>query len=266
MTWWQALFLGILQGVTEFLPISSSGHLVIVPWLLGWPSASLVFDTLVHWGTLGAVLLYFRRDILFYLNAGWQSLRERSLEVPGARVAWAIAVGTVPGVLAGAFLEDLFEQLFQSPQAAGGFLLVTAFLLTVSERLGRRIRSLESIHLTDGWLIGMAQALAITPGISRSGATIAAGLMRGLEREAAARYSFLLGIPLIFGAGLLQVAQLLAGVEQAEPPGFLLLGFTAAFLSGLMAIHGLLQFVRRYPLYGFAVYCVLLAAVVLIVG
>ncbi len=266
MSWWQALVLGVLQGVTEFLPISSSGHLVIVPWLLGWTNASLVFDTLVHWGTLGAVVLYFRQEVSFYLRAALHSLRSRSLNVPGARVAWAIAVGTIPGVLAGMLLEAQFEQLFQSPRAVGGFLLVTAFLLTMSERMGRRVRPLESVQLRDGWIVGLAQALAITPGISRSGATIAAGLLRGLEREAAARYSFLLGIPLIFGAGLLQVAQLMTGVEQAEPATFLLTGFVAAFVSGLAAIHALLRFVRRYPLYGFAVYCFLLGTMVLVVG
>lgn len=265
MTVWQALLLGVLQGLTEFLPVSSSGHLVIVPALLGWSNASLVFDALVHWATLLAVLAYFWRDVWFYLRAGWASLWRRSLDVPGARVAWAIAVGSVPAALAGALLENTFETLFHSPRAAAGFLLVTAGLLFASERLGRRVRSMESITLADGLIVGLAQALAITPGISRSGATIAAGLVRGLEREAATRYSFLLGLPVIFGAGLLQVGQLLAGMTQAEPAGTLAVGFLAALVSGFLAIHGLLRFVRRHRLDVFALYCALAGLLALLV-
>lgn len=266
MTWWQALFLGILQGVTEFLPVSSSGHLVLVPWLLGWSAGSIVFDALVHWGTLAAVLVYFWQDVWFYVRAAWLSLWRRTLDVPGARVAWAIAVGTVPGVLAGALLEGVFESFFNAPRLVGMFLLVTATLLWASEWVGRRIRSMDSVGLWDGLLIGTAQALAIAPGISRSGATIAAGLVRGLEREAATRYSFLLGIPIILGAGLLQLGQLIAGVERAEPVPLLLIGFFTAFVSGLAAIHGLLRFVRRRPLYAFAVYCAALGLLVILLA
>ena len=260
----QAIVLGVLQGLTEFLPVSSSGHLVIVPWLLGWPTGSLVFDTMVHWGTLLAVFIYFRHEFVFYIRAALQSIRLRSLNVPGARVAWAIASGTIPGAMAGVLLEEQFEALFNAPRMAAGFLLVTAFLLVVSERIGRRTRSIEKVTLSDGLLIGFAQAFAITPGISRSGATIAAGLTRGLERDAAARYSFLLGTPLIFGAGLMQLKEVIRGTGASEPGMILALGFVAAAISGYLAIHSLLRFVRGHSLYPFAVYCAVFGLAVLL--
>ncbi len=260
----QALVMGLLQGLTEFLPVSSSGHLVIVPWLLGWPAASLTFDTMVHWGTLLAVLLYFWREVIYYIRAALLSLVRRSLDVPGARVAWAIAVGTIPGALAGALLEKQFEALFHSPRAAAGFLLVTALLLVASELIGRRVRALDSVGLLDGLLIGVGQAIAITPGISRSGATIATGLARGLERDAAARFSFLLGIPIIFGAGLLQLKDVLDATGAHEPIALLALGFLAAAVSGYLAIHSLLRYVRQHSLYLFAAYCALFGLAVLV--
>ncbi len=263
MTPFQALFLGILQGLTEFLPVSSSGHLVIVPWLLGWDQASLTFDTMVHWGTLLAVVIYFRQDILLYIRAAWKSLRQRSLDVPHARVAWAIAVGSIPAALAGLLLQDTFEALFHAPRKAAGFLLVTALLLVVSELIGRRSRPLEDVGLVDGLLIGVGQALAITPGISRSGSTIATALTRGLRREAATRFSFLLGLPIIFGAGLVQIKDVVAG-STPEPTGVLMVGFFAAAISGYAAIHYLLQFVRHHSLYVFAVYCALVGGGVLL--
>lgn len=265
MTPFQALFLGVLQGLTEFLPVSSSGHLVIVPWLLGWSQASLTFDTMVHWGTLLAVVIYFRREIVLYVRAAWESLRRRSLDVPHARVAWAIAVGSIPAALAGLLLESTFEALFQAPRKAAAFLLVTAALLVVSELIGRRTRGLESVGLLDGFLIGVGQALAITPGISRSGATIATGLARGLERDAAARFSFLLGLPIIFGAGLMQLKDVAAG-STPESTFTLAVGFLAAAISGYLAIHTLLRFVRRHSLYVFAVYCAVVGALVLLLA
>ncbi len=263
MTPFQALFLGILQGLTEFLPVSSSGHLVIVPWLLGWDQASLTFDTMVHWGTLLAVVIYFRQDILLYVRSAWESIRRRSLDVPHARVAWAIAVGSIPAALAGLLLQDTFENLFHAPRKAAAFLLVTAVLLIVSELIGRRTRALEEVGLVDGFLIGVGQALAITPGISRSGATIATGLARGLERDAAARFSFLLGLPIIFGAGLMQLKDIAVG-SAPESTGILAMGFLAAAISGYLAIHSLLRFVRNHSLYVFALYCAALGGLVLL--
>ena len=263
----RALFLGLLQGATEFLPVSSSGHLVLVPWLLGWPIPSLAFDAMVHWGTLVAVIAYFWRDWLALLRGAWAGLRARSLNDPAARLFLLLIVGTIPAALAGALLEDFFEGMFARPDAAAGFLLLTAALLTLAE-LGwaRRssapnpgaLRALPALSWADALVVGLAQAVAILPGVSRSGATIAAGLGRGLEREAAARFSFLLSAPIILGAGAMQLWQLARAGTLAEEAPLLAAGFLTALVSGFAAIHFLLNYVRRRPLYPFALYCILL--------
>jgi len=263
----RALFLGLLQGATEFLPVSSSGHLVLIPWLLGWPIPSLAFDAMVHWGTLVAVIVYFWRDWLALLRGAWAGLRARSLNDPAARLFLLLIVGTIPAALAGALLEDFFEGMFARPDAAAGFLLLTAALLTLAE-LGwaRRssapnpgaLRALPALSWADALVVGLAQAVAILPGVSRSGATIAAGLGRGLEREAAARFSFLLSAPIILGAGAMQLWQLARAGTLAEEAPLLAAGFLTALVSGFAAIHFLLNYVRRRPLYPFALYCILL--------
>jgi hypothetical protein len=163
----QALVLGIVQGATEFIPISSSGHLVLVPWLLNWPEPGLVFDTIVHWGTLVAVLAVFWRDILALVRAWTRSLVERNLDQMEAHLAWLIIVGTLPAALMGFFLEGFFESLFSSPGRVATLLLVTGAILALSERLGKRQRSLDDLDWLDSLLIGLAQGLAIAPGISR---------------------------------------------------------------------------------------------------
>ena len=261
----QALVLGIVQGATEFAPISSSGHLVLVPWLLDWPEPGLVFDTIVHWGTLLAILAVFWRDIVALATAWARSLVERSLEPTEARLAWLIIVGTLPAALMGFLCQDFFESLFSSPGWVAALLLVTGGILALSERLGKRRRSLDDLGWLDSVLIGLAQGLAIAPGISRSGATIAAGLLRGVKREAAARYSFLLATPIIFGAGLLQLTELFqAGAVGAQLPS-LIVGFLAAAISGYLCIKLLLAYLQRGRLYVFAAYCWLAGGVSLII-
>jgi undecaprenyl-diphosphatase len=251
----QALVLGIVQGATEFIPISSSGHLVLVPWLLDWPEPGLVFDTIVHWGTLVAVLAVFWRDIVALARAWVRSLVERNLDQTEAKLAWLIIVGTIPAALIGFFLEDFFESLFSSPGRVAALLLVTGTILALSEWLGKRQRSLGDLSWLDSVLIGLAQGLAIAPGISRSGATMATGLLRGVKREAAARYSFLLATPIIFGAGLLQLVELFqAGAVGAQLPP-LIIGFVAAAISGYLCIKFLLTYLQRGKLYVFAIYC-----------
>jgi len=261
----QALILGIVQGATEFIPVSSSGHLVLVPWLLNWPEPGLVFDTIVHWGTLLAILAIFWRDIAGLARAWAGSLADRNLNSTEAKLAWLIIVGTLPAALMGFFLEDFFESLFSSPGWVAALLLVTGTLLALSERLGRRQRSLGDLNWLDSVLIGLGQGLAIAPGISRSGATIATGLLRGVKREAAARYSFLLATPIILGAGLLQLIQLFqveADGAQWQP---LVVGFLAAAISGYLCIRFLLAYLQRGKLYVFAAYCWLAGIVSLIV-
>lgn len=262
----QALILGMVQGVTEFLPISSSGHLVLVPWLLGWEDPGLAFDTFLHLGTLVAVLAYFRHD-LWSLALAWAgSLRERSLGNPQARIAWLIIWGTLPAVVMGLTLESLFERLFAAPVWVSILLLVTGLLLFLGERVQKSESRMESLTWFDGLLVGLAQGVAIAPGVSRSGATISAGLWRGLRREEAARFSFLLATPAILGANLLQLWDLakLSGAEQGAST--LLLGFLAAAISGYLAIRFLLGFLKRRSLHPFSIYCFFLGTLTLLLA
>ena len=291
----QAVFLGILQGATEFLPVSSSGHLVLVPWLLDWPAPGLAFDAVVHWGTALAVVAYFWRDWVDLVVAAFRSLSRLALRrlraappggqlwegkgasdaeitadpSPGsdeARLAWFILLGTVPAALIGWLLEDFFEGMFARPAAAAAFLLVTAALLAASERLGRRERDLDTLTWLDALLVGLAQALAIFPGISRSGATIAAGLGRGLRREPAARFSFLLATPVILGAGLLKVVDLARVGGLAAQALTLAVGFLSAGVVGFGCIHLLLRYLQRRRLYPFAIYCAAVGIACLLVA
>ncbi len=263
MSLWQAILLGILQGMTEFLPVSSSGHLVIVPHLLGWPDPGLTLNTILHLGTLVAIVAYFWSDLWRLAKAALRSLRLRLLDDPDARLAWAIVVATLPGAVIGYLLEDRFEQLFGMPKAAAGFLLVTAALLLISEYFGKREMPLTVLSWWHALLIGLAQAVAIVPGLSRSGATIATGLLLGYRREEAARFSFLLAVPIILGSGLYQLLKVFqAGLEVAHFQ-VLGVGFLAAAMTGYLAIAGLLVLVRRRSLWIFAVYCAALGILVL---
>lgn len=266
-----AFFLGILQGATEFLPVSSSGHLVLVPWLLDWGSPGLAFGVVVHWGTALAIVVYFWRDWLSLIQAAFRSLYRRSFADPDARLFWFVVLGTIPAVPIGWKLEDFFEMLFARPVAAAGFLLVTAALLAASERMQplvacRRERELDELTWLDALIIGLAQALAIFPGISRSGATIAAGLARGLRRGSAARFSFLLATPIILGAGLLELLDLAQVGELTAQVPALVVGFLSAGAVGFGCIHFLMRYLRRRRLYPFAVYCIVVAAVCLFVA
>ncbi len=262
MTFIQALLLGILQGATEFLPVSSSGHLVIVPHLLGWPDPGLALDTLLHLGTLAAVLLYFRRDLWRLALAVWDSLRRRAMATPEARLAWLLVLATIPGAVLGFLFEDQLEQLFGMPRAAAAFLLVTAAVLALSELLSRRSRTLEVLTFRDALLIGLAQTMAIIPGLSRSGSTIAAGSLLGYQREDATRFSFLLAIPIVLGGGLYQLLKLTTG-GVAGLGWNALVGMLAAALTGYAAIAALLSLVRRHALWPFVAYLVLFGLLVL---
>ena len=277
MTWYQALILGMVQGASEFLPISSSAHLVLVPWLLGWqfePSPFFIFSVTVHWGTLAAVVLAFRDDLLRFGRAALLAVLHRDLlETPEATLAWLLLLATLPGALAGVVLGGMVEQAFSNPPAVAGLLLGTAVLLALGER-SRSIRAanpdefrpLKSLRIRDAILIGLAQAVALLPGISRSGATISAGLFRGLDRGDAVRFSFLMSVPIIFGAGLVALAELAGepGAAQAVPS--LVIGLLAAGVVGFIAIRWLLRYLEGGTLRGFAIYCALAGAAGLLVS
>jgi undecaprenyl-diphosphatase len=263
LTTWQAILLGLLQGLTEFLPISSSGHLVIVPHLLGWPEPGLALGAMLHLGTLVAIVIYFWRDLWDIAGAALQSMQRRSLADPQARVAWGLVVGTIPGVIIGLLFEDTFERWFGMPGAAAAFLLATAFLLALSAFVGTRRRPITSLSRVDALWVGLAQSLAIAPGLSRSGATISAGLLLGFRREDAARLSFLLAVPITAGSGLYQVVKLVAQGWAGASVTAVLLGMLAAAIAGYLAIYGLLALVRRHSLLVFAVYCALFGLLIL---
>ncbi|WP_119067400.1 undecaprenyl-diphosphatase UppP [Aggregatilinea lenta] len=264
----RAIILGVLQGATEFLPISSSGHLVLVPWWLGWDESPLVFDVTLHLGTLVAVLVYFWRDWLTLLRAAWTALRTRSVQDPDARLLLYLVLGTIPAALAGLLLEDFFSSVFGAPWVVAVFLLVTAALLVVSERTHHTGKDVSGITALDALIIGLAQACSILPGLSRSGSTIATGMWRGLSRPDAARFSFLLAAPIIFGAGFKQVLDVLLGNETIPHDLVtpMIAGFLAAMIVGYLCIWFLLRLVQQRRLYGFALYCAVFGTLSLLVA
>jgi undecaprenyl-diphosphatase len=267
----QAIVLGIVQGLTEFIPVSSSGHLVILPWLLGWGHQSLLFDTILHWGTLLSIIAVFWRDLWTIFVATLTSMVCRSLADPNARLGWFIVVGSIPIALTGLLFKDFFEALFTSPLAVGCFMLFTAAILAGSEQLAKRGSAhddLTTMHWRQAILIGLAQAVALAPGISRSGSTMATGLATGIRRDEAARFSFLLGTPAFFGAAMLQLVDTLevaSGNVAAQLPT-LLVGMAVSALAGYLVIRWLLAYLRGHSLYIFAIYCLVMGLLVILLS
>lgn len=254
----EAIILGIIQGATEFLPISSSGHLVLLPTIFNITEPSLNMSAFIHWGTLLAVLIYFWRDVWGIITAVLQGLINRQpMGTTDARLGWFIVVGTIPAGVAGLLLEDFFEDVFGEPLIAAGFLLVTAVILVVGEKLFSGKKETAQMTWKDAIIIGLFQMFALFPGISRSGSTITGGLSRGLDRATAARYSFLLGIPAIFGAGLLALLDVLSADNLANDLPVYMAGFVTAAITGYMCIHFLLSWLKQHSLYLFAIYCAL---------
>jgi undecaprenyl-diphosphatase len=264
-----AAILGIVQGLTEFLPISSSAHLILVPKFLGWNDPfldSLAYDVMLHLGTLLALVVYLWRDLWRLLAAWLASLRTRTIGGdPDARLAWLLLISVVPAALLGGALEGFFDRTFRDAIAwIGIFVLLGAALLWLAERWGGRDRDLSRMTATDAAIVGIAQALALFPGISRSGITIAAGLFLGLERAAAARFSFLMAVPIIAGAGLWKARTLTgAGLEGARVDQ-LVVGVTVSAISGFVAIWFLLAFLRRNSTAVFIAYRLALAGLVFV--
>jgi undecaprenyl-diphosphatase len=270
----QAALIGLLQGLTEFIPVSSSAHLELAPWIAGWPAdgliGSLSFDVFLHLGTLLALLGHFGGDWLRLLRAAFASLRERRLgDDPDRRLAWLLILATIPAGLIGFVGEDLIDKALHSDTdqvrlAIAAFVVVGAAALWIADRLGSRRREVDGLSVPGAVTIGLSQALALLPGISRSGATISAGLALGLTRESAARFSFLLATPITLGAGLYGSRKLLdvghTGMEWLA----LAAGFAAAAISGMLAIGFMLSWLRTRSVTVFSVYRLLFAG--LIVG
>lgn len=265
----QALVMGLVQGLTEFLPVSSSGHLILVPWLFGWKDPfidSLAFSVMLHMGTLLALLVYFRRDWLKLIPAGLASIRDRSLAGdPDRKMAWLIVLATIPAVLVAPLLSDTIESSVREPAKVAVMLCIGAAILWLAERWGSKLREMSSLTFVGALGIGVAQVLALVPGISRSGVSIAAGLFQGLNREAAARFSFLMATPVVAGAGAFEALKLIRGTEIRPDLHLIVIGFVASAISGLLAIRFMLEFLRRQSVNSFVVYRVLLAAAVFVV-
>jgi undecaprenyl-diphosphatase len=266
----QALVMGIVQGLTEFLPVSSSGHLVIVPHLLGWTDpfiTSLAFSVMLHMGTLVALLVYFRSDWLAIVPAGVASIRERSLGAdPNRKLAWLLVLATIPAVIAGPILNDRLEAAVRTAEDVAVALVIGAAILWLADQVGRKADGIDRITYRLAFVIGLAQSIALVPGISRAGITISAGLFAGLTREAAARFSFLMATPIIAGAGLFEARNLLSGdAGVAVQAGPLLIGMIAALIAGLAAIHVMLRYLRTRSYAIFVVERLVIAALVLVV-
>jgi undecaprenyl-diphosphatase len=264
----QGIVIGIVQGLTEFLPVSSSAHLILIPQVLGWDDPflnSASFDVMLHMGTLLALVVYFWRDLLDLISAGVASIRERSIgDDPDRRLAWLLLISVVPAALLGVAGESFFDTYFREPDRLifiCGILVVGALLLFIAERLGTRERGLDRANVADAVLIGLAQALALFPGISRSGVTLAAGLFRGLRRDSAARFAFLMGIPVIAGAGFWKAREVIAAPDGVNF-SVLAAGFIAAAISGFFAIRFMLSFLRVHSTGIFIVYRLVFAAVI----
>jgi len=250
-----ALVLGTVQGLTEVLPISSSAHLIIVPELLGWAESGLTFDVALHLGTLIALSLYFWRDIFDMLYNFIGSLSGKGLSSPGNRLPWLIIIGTIPAAIVGKTLEGPIEKIFrQSPTIICSFMIIFGLLLAFADTTGAKRWKLDRMTLKATVLIGLAQCLALIPGVSRSGITITAALLLGYNRETSARFSFLLSLPIVFAAAILKVGELFkTGIPAGETTP-LLIGVASSALFGYLSVLFLLKLVQRYSLYPFVWY------------
>jgi len=258
MTVWQAIVLGIVQGLTEFLPISSTAHLYVVPQLLGWGKPPTSFVAVIQLGTLVAVLSYFSKDI-------WQIVRDVIVRGPRAKLGWMIAVGTVPAVVFGVLFEDAIEGSLTSLYVISGSLIVLALILWLAEVVASKARTMEQLHWSDAVLVGLAQAIALIPGSSRSGVTITCGLFLGMTRETAARFSFLLSLPAITGAGLFQLVkereQLFASENSTAA---LVVATLVSAVVGYASIAFLLRYLKTHTTFLFIGYRLVLGGILLL--
>jgi undecaprenyl-diphosphatase len=265
---WQAILLGLTQGASEYAPISSSGHLILVPWMLDIPivrNAELnkTFDVALHMGTLLGAVVYFRHDLARYIASWFRSLAARSIGSPDERLAWALVIGTVPAVIVGAALENLIQENLSQPWLIAVMFVVFGVVLWLVDRVMRRDRAFDTIGPRTGLYLGAAQALALQPGVSRSGVTMTAARLIGLDREASARFSFLLSIPVVLGAGLYKSIDLVRDGFGGYGAEFFW-GFVASAVSGFVVIAFLLRYLRGHSFVIFLWYRLGVAALVFI--
>lgn len=262
MNIFQAFILGIIQGLTEFIPVSSTAHLLIGQEMLGIPASDVIFSflVLVQWGTLISLFAYFGKDLLGLIKAFFV----KPFSSAENRMVWYIIIATIPALLAGYLLRDALEQLFSTPLLAASVrLFAAAILLSLAEWLGKRSRSDDEMTWLDALIVGLFQVFAVFPGASRSGSTIAGGMLRGFTREAAARFAFLMSIPVMLAAGAYESLDLFQMVGLAEFMPVLLVGFVTAAFAGWLAVKWLMAYLNKNSLYSFAIYCAVLGSVVL---
>ncbi|OUZ08226.1 undecaprenyl-diphosphatase [Aeromicrobium sp. PE09-221] len=259
----RSVVLGLIQGLTEFLPISSSAHLAIFPQLFGWGDPGAAYTAVVQIGTELAVVLYFWRDI-WTIGSGWVRgvFSREAREAPEWRMGWFIIIGSLPIVILGLLLEDLIDREFRSLWVIATTLVVLGIVLGISEKVGRKNRAIDQLNLRHAVMLGAAQAAAIVPGVSRSGATISMGLFLGYERQAATRYAFLLAIPAVVGAGVYKLKDI-PGAENAYGTGPTIVGTVVSFVVGLAVIHWLLRYVSTRSYAPFVVYRIVLGLAVM---
>ncbi len=268
MTLFQSIILGIIQGASEFLPISSSGHLVLAPYVFGWdilPREAFIFDVLVQVATLTAVIIYYWKDLLQILKSMFRGIVDRKPFYDlHSRLGWFLILATIPAGLAAIFFKDIFENAFSDPKAAAFFLIVTSIFLLIAEIFGSRYRSLDTISWIDTLWVGFFQVFALFPGISRSGSTISGGMLIGFDRESSARFSFLMAVPVMSAAGVLAISDLFASPELLSKLPIYLAGFITAALVGYLAIRWFISYLSKRSLYLFAGYCGVIGLIFLI--
>jgi undecaprenyl-diphosphatase len=266
MTILSSIILGIIQGLTEFLPISSSGHLVLLHDIFSWQTAdNLAFDVFLHWGTLVALIIYFYKDIIRYLAAFLKSLAHWNLKSDfDQRISWLILISIIPAVIAGIFLNDIIDQLFRNIVSVAFFLIFVGILFLLVEKYCRKTKNLDSLTWGKSLILGIAQAVALIPGVSRSGATISTGLAMNLNREDAARFSFLMSIPIVFAAGLKKAWDLRGLALNIQDILIYAAGFVAAVIVGYLTIKFLLSYLKNHSLNIFAYYRIILGIVLII--
>jgi undecaprenyl-diphosphatase len=265
----QAIVLGVVQGLAEFLPISSSAHLILVPWLFGWEDPGLPFDVALHWGTLFAVLVVFWRDWIRLIHAGAMSVFERRIGAdPDRRLFWALVVSSVPAAIAGKLLNEWAKDALRAPLLIAFAMAVMGVVLGIADRYGSKRKNEGDVTMPEAFGIGVAQALALVPGVSRSGSTITVGLIFGVTREAVARFSFLMSTPIIFGAGVLEFPEMMremrAGTSPVGVPA-LLAGLAASAIVGVLVIRWLLAWLRTRTYDVFVAYRLLVAVLIVVV-
>jgi undecaprenyl-diphosphatase len=266
----QALVMGVVQGLTEFLPISSSGHLILVPFLFGWTDpfiTSLAFSVMLHIGTLAALLVFFRAEWLRLVPAGFSTQRDRSFRGdPDRKLAWLLVAATIPAAIAGFLLNDVIEEQVREPGLVALTLVIGGAIMWLADHWGSQTRDVDDVTFPLATGLGVAQAVALVPGISRSGISISAARFAGLNREAAARFSFLMATPITLGAAIFEIRKLATGeAGVAVEVGPLIVGMVAAFVSGMLAIGFLLRYLRTRSLNVFVAYRLILAAIVVVV-